>query len=233
MSEDKKNNLTLRIIVGMIAGLLVGGLIKAITPEKGDLIFDLGITTFAVKGFFVDGIFTLGGDIFIKSLKMLVVPLVFVSLVCGVCNLNDTSKLGRLGGKAIALYLSTTAIAITLAISAAVLIEPGKGVEQSAGKAFDPNKEAPSLVEVLSNMFPDNPFESFANGEMLQVIAFALLFGIALALSGSAGERLSKLFDDLNTVIMKLVTILMNLAPYGVFCLIAKTFQRNGLQGPG
>lgn len=225
MSEDKKNNLTLRIIVGMIAGLLVGGLIKAITPEKGDLIFDLGITTFAVKGFFVDGIFTLGGDIFIKSLKMLVVPLVFVSLVCGVCNLNDTSKLGRLGGKAIALYLSTTAIAITLAISAAVLIEPGKGVEQSAGKAFDPNKEAPSLVEVLSNMFPDNPFESFANGEMLQVIAFALLFGIALALSGSAGERLSKLFDDLNTVIMKLVTILMNLAPYGVFCLIAKTFS--------
>jgi Na+/H+-dicarboxylate symporter len=86
------------------------------------------------------------------------------------------------------------------------------------------SREAPSLAQVFIQMFPSNPFAAFAQGNMLQVIIFALLFGIAIALSGKAGERVSSLFEDMSTVIMRLVTILMNLAPYGVFCLLAGLF---------
>jgi Na+/H+-dicarboxylate symporter len=181
-------------------------------------IFDLSI-----RALFVDGIFDVGGQIFVASLKMLVVPLVFVSLICGTCSLKDTSKLGRIGGKAIALYLITTAIAISFAMSLALLLSPGEGVNMTANTTFTA-KEAPSLAQVFIQMFPSNPFAAFAEGNMLQVIIFALLFGIAIALSGKAGERISELFEDLNVVIMRLVTILMNLAPYGVFCLLAKLF---------
>ena len=219
----KSLGLTSRIVIGMITGILLGVILKALYGDDG-LIINLGFTQFSLKGLLTDGILYLGGQIFIISLKMLVVPLVFVSLVCGTCSLNDTSRLGRLGGKSIGLYLLTTAIAISLAIFAALLVAPGEGSQLTATTSYTA-KEAPALVDVLINMFPSNPFAAFAEGNMLQVIVFALLFGIAMALSGSAGERLSKLFDDLNQVIMQLVTLLMNLAPYGVFCLMAKLFS--------
>jgi len=163
------------------------------------------------------------GQIFMASLRMLVVPLVFVSLVCGVCSLQDTTKLGRIGGKAIGLYLVTTAIAISFAIFVAIIVGPGEGVGMSANTSFS-GREAPSLAQVIIQMFPTNPFESFAQGNMLQIIIFALLFGIAIALSGKAGERVASLFEDLSEVIMRLVAILMNIAPYGVFALLATLF---------
>ncbi|MBE0353574.1 hypothetical protein PPHE_a2710 [Pseudoalteromonas phenolica O-BC30] len=130
---------------------------------------------------------------------------------------------GRLGGKSIALYLTTTAVAITVAISLALLVSPGVGYDVPTEAAFDA-KQAPTLTQVIINMFPTNPINAMAEGNMLQVIVFALLFGIAMALSGESGQRVAKVFDDLNTVVLKLVTILMNLAPIGVFCLMAKLF---------
>ena len=168
--------------------------------------------------------FHIGGQIFVNSLKMLVVPLVFISLVCGTCSLSDPKKLGRLGGKSIGLYLLTTAIAITLAMTFALLINPGEGVNMPSTSTFDA-KQAPTLVDVIINMFPTNPINAMSSGNMLQVIVFALLFGIAMALSGEAGKRLTAVFEDLNTIILKLVTILMNIAPYGVFFLMAKLFS--------
>ncbi|KNC65595.1 sodium:dicarboxylate symporter, partial [Pseudoalteromonas rubra] len=152
-----------------------------------------------------------------------VVPLVFISLVVGTCSLSDPKKLGRLGGKSILLYLSTTAIAITVAISLALLVSPGGGVEIPTTATFNA-QQAPTLTQVIIGMFPTNPINAMASGNMLQVIVFALLFGIAMALSGDAGKRCAKVFEDLNTVVLKLVTLLMNLAPYGVFCLMAKLF---------
>jgi len=163
------------------------------------------------------------------SLRMLVVPLVFVSLVCGVCSLQDTTKLGRIGGKAIGLYLITTAIAISFAIFVAIIIGPGEGVGMTANTSFS-SREAPSFAQVIIQMFPTNPFEAFAQGKMLQIIIFALLFGIAIALSGKAGERIASLFEDLSEVIMRLVAILMNLAPYGVFALLATLFTTVSLE---
>lgn len=223
MSKIKTLSLTTRIMIGMALGILVGFIFQTILAGQDDYLIPLGLFSLPIKAFFVDGIFHVGGQIFIASLKMLVVPLVFVSLVCGTCSLSDPKKLGRLGGKSIGLYLITTAIAITVAISLALLFNPGEGIGLPSQASYDA-KEAPTLASVIIGMFPTNPFEAMANGNMLQVIVFALLFGIAMALSGKAGKRVAAVFEDLNTVILKLVTLLMNIAPYGVFFLMAKLF---------
>ncbi|WP_448247459.1 dicarboxylate/amino acid:cation symporter [Thalassotalea agariperforans] len=223
MNKNKSSTLTHKIVMAMFSGILLGSCLQWLMPNNSDLTFSLYFFDISLRGLLVDGIFEVIGQIFVASLKMLVVPLVFVSLICGTCSLKDTTKLGRIGGKAIMLYLTTTAIAITLAIVGALLIEPGVGVNMTSDTTFAP-KEAPALTQVIIDMFPTNPFNAFSEGKMLQIIIFALLFGIAIALSGEAGERLTKVFEDLNVVVMRLVTILMNLAPYGVFCLLAKLF---------
>lgn len=223
MTDKKPPNLTIRIVIGMIAGILIGAILQALMPNGSDFVIPLGLFDLSLRSVLVDGIFEVVGQIFVASLKMLVVPLVFVSLICGTCSLKDTSKLGRIGGKAVGLYLVTTAVAITFAMTLAMVVSPGEGVNMTANTTFT-GKEAPSLAQVFIQMFPSNPFAAFAQGNMLQVIVFALLFGIAIALSGKAGERIASLFEDLNVVIMRLVTILMNLAPYGVFCLLAGLF---------
>ncbi|MDX5406605.1 MAG: dicarboxylate/amino acid:cation symporter [Chromatiaceae bacterium] len=229
MTKNNKLGLTTRIVIGMAAGIVVGFFFKWLLAGQDErMLYLLGLDI-PLKALFVDGIFHIGGEIFIASLKMLVVPLVFVSLVCGTCSLSDTTALGRLGGKTIALYLVTTAIAISLAIFTALLVNPGIGVEMQSDASFNLS-EAPSLSQVFINIFPSNPIESMAKGNMLQIIVFALLFGIAMAMSGKAGERLSAVFNDLSEVIMKLVTLLMNLAPYGVFFLMAKLFTSLGFE---
>lgn len=212
MSDKKKLSLTSRIVIGMVAGIIVGMVLKALFPDNT-----------IVEGYLTKGLFFVVGQIFISSLQMLVVPLVFVSLVVGTCSLSDPSKLGRLGGKSVGLYLITTAIAITFAIGMAVLVQPGTGIELATDATYEPT-QAPSLAQVIIDLFPTNPFNAFANGNMLQIIVFALLFGIAMALVGKPGERIKTIFDDFNEVIMKLVIILMNIAPYGVFALMAKLF---------
>jgi Na+/H+-dicarboxylate symporter len=215
MNNKQPLSLTMKIIIGMGLGIVLGALIQNIF---GDNQF--------IKDNVVNGLFLAGGTIFIKSLKMLVVPLVFVSLVCGTCSLSDPSKLGRLGGKSILLYLTTTAIAISLAIGLALLVAPG--VSETVVMATDATftaKQAPSLTQVLINIMPSNPIDAMAQGNMLQIIVFALLFGISISLAGDAGTRVASFFNDLNKVVMKLVVILMNLAPYGVFFLMAKLFS--------
>ena len=229
MAKQKKFGLTARIVIGMISGILVGYLFQQLLAGQEERVLHIAGITMPLKAFFVDGIFHIGGEIFIASLKMLVVPLVFVSLVCGTCSLSDTSTLGRLSGKTIGLYLLTTAIAISLAIFAAVLVGPGLGVEMQADANFSLSA-APSLSQVFINIFPSNPIESMAKGNMLQIIVFAVLFGLAMAMSGAAGERLASIFNDLSDVIMKLVALLMNLAPYGVFFLMAKLFTTLGFE---
>ncbi len=132
--------------------------------------------------------------------------------------------LGRLGGKSVGLvYSRTTAIAIAIAIFFALLVSPGTGVQMTADANFSV-QQAPSITQVFINMFPSNPVEAMAKGEMLQIIVFSVLFGLAVALTGEAGARVRALFTDLNEVVMKLVGFMMALAPYGVFFLMAKLF---------
>jgi len=225
----QKLGLTARIFIGMIAGIIIGALLQWLFDDSGDFsfsVFGLHVSTYALL---VEGIFNVVGSIFIASLKMLVVPLVFVSLVCGTSSLSDPSKLGRLGGKSILLYIGTTAIAISLAVSFALLVAPGEGLNLTTESTFVA-KQAPSLGQVIINMMPTNPINAMAEGNMLQIIVFAVLFGIAMTLSGDSGKRMTAVFEDFSTVIMKLVTILMNLAPYGVFALMAKLSATIGLE---
>jgi Na+/H+-dicarboxylate symporter len=224
---SQKHGLTARIFIGMIAGIIIGALLQWLFDDSGDFsfsVFGMHVSTYALL---VEGIFNIVGSIFIASLKMLVVPLVFVSLVCGTSSLSDPSKLGRLGGKSILLYVATTAIAISLAVSFALLVAPGEGLNLTTESTYV-TKEAPSLGQVIINMMPTNPINAMAEGNMLQIIVFAVFFGIAMAMTGDTGKRLTAAFEDLSTVIMKLVTILMNLAPYGVFVLMAKLFATIG-----
>jgi Na+/H+-dicarboxylate symporter len=183
-----------------------------------------------IKVFLVDNIFHIVGQIFIDSLKMLVVPLVFISLVCGTAALGDISKLGRLGGKAILFYITTTALAITLALGLAIMIAPGENFNLTSATATEfTAKEAPSLAQTIINIVPNNPIEAMANGDMLPLIVFALLCGISIVMAGEAGKRIEKQFNDYNEIMMQMVNILMKLAPLGIFCLIAKTFALQGI----
>ncbi len=212
-------NLTVRILIGMVAGLMVGMLIKLSgVPVEHWL-----------RAFLVEGVLDAGGDIFIASLRLMVVPLVFVSLVCGAASLGGHGNMGRVGGKTIGLYLLTTGIAISIALMLALLISPGEGAGSGevAPVAFEP-KAPHSIKETLVAIFPTNPIRAMAEGNMLQVIVFALLLGVALSRSGEAGARIGSLFGDFNEVLMKLITMLIQLAPYGVFCLMAVLFTRVG-----
>ncbi|WP_018981452.1 dicarboxylate/amino acid:cation symporter [Salinimonas chungwhensis] len=225
--SEHKYSLTTRIFIGLVAGTLVGVLLQLLFDDSGDLRFTIFGYSFSTYNILVEGIFSTLGQIFIASLKMLVVPLVFVSLICGTSSLTEPSKLGRLGAKSIGLYIFTTAVAISLALSLALLIGPGDAVSISTDVTYTA-KEAPSLSSVIVDMFPTNPINAMAQGNMLQIIIFAVLLGVAMAMCGDAGKRIANFFEDINTVIMKLVTIIMNLAPYGVFVLMAKLFSSIG-----
>jgi Na+/H+-dicarboxylate symporter len=208
----------------MILGLLVGALINFLSNSalgsSGAVIWlDL---------YLVDGLFDTVGQIFVRSLKLLVVPLVFVSLVCGVASLGNNSRMGVVASKTVALYMITTALAIALAVTVASIVQPGVGVDLAMASEFVA-KQAPPLKTTIINMFPSNPIQSMAQGSILQVIVFSLLMGFAISKSGDTGQRVAGMFTALNDVIMKMVMILMNLAPYGIFCLLAKLFAGLGI----
>ena len=199
--------LTRRILAGLGLGAVLGIALNALA-FNGWLPADHGARIFVV-----DGVFYVGGKIFLASLKLLVVPLVLVSLACGTAALDDVTKLGRIGGKTLGLYLLTTAVAVTLAITAAVLLEPGVGFDLSTDSAGFSAREAPSFAQTVIDIFPDNPFRAMSEGRMLQVIVFAVLMGVAMTLAGEQGLELLRVFESANAVIMKLVFVLMEVAP--------------------
>lgn len=208
-------NLTRNILLGMTLGAIVGTVINLVGPDKPGL------------ALFVNDIFPLVGKIFVRSLQLLVVPLVLLSLICGTSALDDVRRLGRIGVKTLAFYLSTTAVAITIAIVLAVVFKPGAGLQLDYQSDFGVT-ESPPLSEVILNIFPSNPFAAMAEGNMLQVIVFAILFGLAATLAGAPGKRVLAMANDLNEIVMKLVMLLMLAAPFGVFALVARTFAHEG-----
>lgn len=220
--------LTRRILLAMTLAIVLGSLTKLLLGL--DWLPALLHTFLQVH--LVDGLFNLGGQVFLASLKLLVVPLVFVSLVCGVCQLKDQSSLGRMTLKTLVLYLGTTGLAISMALLLATWWQPGIGIEMQTDLEFQPAEPVP-LFDVLLNMFPSNPFAAMVEANMLQVIVFALLVGIAIGRSGEAGKRLGSHFKDWDTALMSLTTLLINLAPYGVFCLLFTLFARQGLATVG
>ena len=161
---------------------------------------------------------------------MLVVPIVFVSIICGIGGIGDFSSLGRIGIKTICIYLLTTSVAISLSILVAWLIQPGLNdlVTNSTTQILISDK--PSLKEVLMNIIPTNPFKSLSEGNMLQIIFFSIILGSAISLSNEKGKFVKEFFESLNFVVLKSLNILMIIAPIGIFCLIAKTFSTQGFE---
>ncbi len=215
--KEKKFTLTKKIFIGLILGLVCGLVLYPVKeiPFIKDWVLDFG--------------FNLIGKIFINAIKMMVVPLVFVSLVVGASSMGDIKKLGRVGGKIMGLYLVTTAAAIVVAMSLAVLINPGLGLDMSVlAKGEYTIKDPVPLVDVFSNMVPTNPIASMANADMLPIIVFAILFGTAMTLVGSRSIKVREFFEEINDINLKVVEMIMTFAPYGVFCLMAKTFATLG-----
>lgn len=214
-----KNN-TFQLILALVLGLLFGLVIKVLPPcELVDRIIVKNILFFLGQGF-------------IELVKMTVVPLVFVSLVCGIAAFGDTKKLGSVGAKTLFMFFITTVIAIVIAMFFAIVFKPGEGLNinlVSNDMEYVP-QQGKSMVDILLGIIPSNPMKSMAEGNLLQVLVFAVFFGYALGSSGKAAKPLIDIFTIVNDCIMKIVSIVMVVTPIGVFALISKTVYSIGME---
>lgn len=223
MKEKKRMGLTTQIFIGLILGALLGIIIHYFIPVEYGEIKDKYI---------INGLFYIVGNGFLRAMQMLVVPLVFCSLVCGSMAIGDSKKLGKVGVKTILFYLLTTALAITIALLVANFINPGRNfnipvIDSSVTEV----PETTGVADTLLNIIPKNPFNSLAEGNMLQIIFFSLFIGIILAKLGDNANTIGNFFNEFNDIMMNMTLIVMKFAPIGVFCLIAKTFSSTGFDG--
>ena len=212
MKNKKKLGLTTLIFIALIAGAITGIIINYCIPSNK-----------IVDDFIVSGLFYVVGQGFIRLMRMLVVPLVFCSIVCGSMAVGDTKKLGSVGLKTMLFYLCTTALAVVVALCIANVINPGIGLDMSAIKITSKvteSTQATSVTETLLNIIPTNIFESLANGTMLQIILFALILGVILANMSDRVDIVKNFFSQFNDIMMEMTI--------GVFCLISKTFAEIG-----
>ena len=216
MLETPKN-LTRNILLGMLFGFLTGALFFYVSA------FPDSLTDFLTKY-----IFNLGSSIFINLLKLLIVPLVFFSLVSGISSLTSMKSLGNITFKTIALYLGTTAIAVSLSLVVGSIFRPGSGYSSNIA----PPENLPQgqgIYETILDIFPSNIIEAMASNQMLAVVFFSILFGLALNKTNHLTNNFSESFEKLNTVFMQLVLMIISFAPIGVFCLIGKFVITDGL----
>ena len=216
----KKISLSNWILIGMILGLIVG------------LFLNFFVTDPFIKNIvLMDNIFYLGGTLFIKLMKMLVVPLVFCSIVVGAASISDIKKIGVIGGRTIFIYLITTALAVTIALTIGALIQPGAGLDMVVPAQTSNVTLNQTMTDTILNMIPDNPFSSLSTGDMLPVIIFGLLIGVILAKLKEETQIVSDFFSQGNHIMMELTSLVMKFAPIGVFCLMARTFGGLGFSG--
>ncbi|WP_406537238.1 dicarboxylate/amino acid:cation symporter [Methanobrevibacter sp.] len=220
ISKLKSISLSNWILIGMILGFLVG------------LFLNFFVSDHFIKNIIlIDNVFYLGGTLFIKLMKMLVVPLVFCSIVVGAASISDIRKIGTIGGRTILIYLITTALAVTIALGLGALIQPGAGLNMVASADVANVTLNQTMTDTILNMVPDNPFSSLASGDMLPVIIFGLLIGIILAKLKEEVSVVTRFFEQTNHIMMELTSLVMKFAPIGVFCLMAKTFAGLGFEG--
>ena len=214
----KKLGLASKVLIGLAIGFVIGIIVHYL--PKGTLRDEI----------LINGVFQFVGQVFLRGIMMCVVPLVFVSLVNGAASMGDIKKLGKVGGKTMIFYLITTAVAIVIGLGMAFLINPGIGLDMGAIETVEVTaSESKGLAQVLYEMVPRNPIQALAEGNMLQIIVFAIMTGIALTMIGDKGKMVLELFEQLNELVMKLVSIVMIIAPFGVLCLVARTFGQVGI----
>ena len=217
MIETPKN-LTKNILLGMFFGLLFGAVIFYLDPLPEYLTFFIGTY-----------LFNLGGDIFINLLKLMIVPLVFFSLVTGISSLGSLKSLGNITLKTIGLYLTTTAIAVSLSLLVGSIFSPGSGYSSDLSVSPDSLPEGQGTYETILGIFPSNIIQAMADNQMLAIVFFSIIFGLALNKTNHLTDNISKAFEKLNIVFMQLVIMIISFAPIGVFCLIGKFVISDGL----
>ncbi|WP_099159811.1 dicarboxylate/amino acid:cation symporter [Virgibacillus ndiopensis] len=212
-------SLTKKIIIALILGVAVG----------------IGLSLAPTEVFSVTDNYLLNpvGQIFLNLITMLVVPIVFISIVLGTAGLGEPAKLGKIGLQTITFFLVTTSIALVIGIGLAYLLQPGQaGIFDTSNVKYE-SESAPPIMETIINIVPDNPFDSMASGNMLQIIAFAVFIGIAVAVLGEKTAGIYRLFEQANEIFMFLVNVIMKTAPYGAFALIASALGSAGLNALG
>ena len=218
-----------RVILGLLIGAAIGlGLRYGAGPEQSSAI----VTTW----------FKPVGDAFISLIQMLVVPLIFTTLVSGVLAMGDPKRLGSLGGRALAMYLITTVIAVCFGLAMGTIIQPGAGFDLSAVSTADmdqarerlaanpaPGGVAEQIIRTLLSIIPTNPVDAMAKGDVLAIIFFAIMVGVATLMAGEAGGPVARVMNSAAEVMMKLTVIIMEVAPIGVLALMAWVLGTRGL----
>lgn len=205
----KKISLATKIFIGFVLGIIIGLIFK----EQASVLKPIG-------------------DIFLRVIKMIVVPLIFFSITLGVAGMGDISKVRRIGTKTLLYYIVTTLIAASFGLVIAHLIKPGAGFNMdiiSSGEVAQSNAEMPTIGETLVNMFPDNPVQAMAETELLQIIVFSLFLGISIIMIGEKGKPVLKFIESSSEIMQKMTAIVMEFSPIGVFALMADTIGKYGL----
>ena len=216
---DTPKNLTRNILIGLILGFVVGS-----------FLFYTDFLPSQIDDLIEKYIFNLGGDIFMNLLKLLVVPLVFFSLVSGISSLGREQSLGKLTSKTVGFYLLTTAIAVSLALLAGSLFKPGSNYSSELAMIAPSSlPEGQGIYSTIVGIFPSNIIQAMAENQMLAIVFFSIIFGLALNKTNHLTGNLSDSFSKLNTVFLQLIVMIMSFAPLGVFCLIGKFVIADGL----
>ncbi|HLQ72383.1 MAG TPA: dicarboxylate/amino acid:cation symporter [Bacillota bacterium] len=169
------------------------------------------------------------GTLFLRLIQFIIIPLVVSSLIVGVASTGDMQTLGRIGGKTIVYYLATTLFAVSIGLVAALIFQPGKGVDITDAGAIPEANETDGVISVLLNIIPTNPLESLATGDILQIIFFALFIGIGITMVGQKADPVYRFFDGLADIMYKITWVIMRLIPIGIFGLLAPIVGEYGL----
>lgn len=202
----KKQNLFIRIAIGFILGIIIG----------------IAFPQFSIKTKVV-------GDVYLKLIKMMIVPIIFVAVAGGICNMQDTKDLRRIGVKTVALYVLMFILSSIVSLIIAYTIRPGKNVVFNEMPVFDKEIVNPTISDFFINIFPDNPIMAMAEGKILPVIIFTILFSLAVVMSKEKGKIVVDFINSLSTVFFKLLDMIMETSPIGVMSLMAFSVSKYGL----
>jgi Na+/H+-dicarboxylate symporter len=207
-----------RVLSALVLGVIVGSLLSQVIGEADAAAW---LETFIKPA----------GDLFIRLIQMLIVPLILTTLVAGVVALGDPKRLGTIGLKTIALYFTTTIFANIIGIIFGILFRPGEGVSLGGADAVPVDTgAAPALIDRLIAIVPQNPIAALADGDILAVIFFAILIGVGILTAGRQGKLLGDFFNSAADVVLKVTHMVMEIAPFGVFALVAHTVAAQGFE---
>ena len=218
MNIIKKISLGNWILIAMVSGLVVGLVLNQFVDNH-----------FIKDVILMDNVFYLGGNIFVRLLKMLVVPLVFFSIVVGISSIADIRKIAWINVRTLLLYFITLVIGISIAIIMGSVLQPGVGMTL-AGNATSAAGLNQTMTDMVLNVIPENPLNALAKGEMIPVIIFALIIGLILAKYKQRTPVVDTFFEEFNKIMIKMTGIVIKIAPIGVFCLMARTFGTMGFE---